>query len=128
MSKSELGVAMVHEVCPICGRPMNHGIIMNSTLTIKAAEQIKKYNNKCIGISRDACEDCMQYKDKAVFCIAIDPYKGDYKNPYRTGKIVGISKEAPFLKEHPEFVLTTDNGVSFCFIEEAAGKEMGIFE
>ena len=77
MSKSDLGVAMVHEVCPFCGRPMNHSIIMNSRLTIKAAEQIKKYNNKCIGISKDACEDCVQYKDKVVFCIAIDPYKGD---------------------------------------------------
>lgn len=128
MSKSELGTAKVHEVCPVCGRPMNHSIIMNSKLTVKAAEQIKKYDNKCIGISKDACDDCLKYKDKVVFCIAIDPYKGDYKNPYRTGKISGIIKEAPFLKEHPEFILTTDNGVSFCFIEETTGKEMGIFE
>lgn len=30
--------------------------------------------------------------------------------------------------EHPEFVLTTKNGVSFCFIDENLGKELNIFK
>lgn len=29
MSNSDIGVAFVHEVCPICGKPMNESIIMN---------------------------------------------------------------------------------------------------
>lgn len=28
MSNSGIGVAIVHEVCPICGKPMNESILM----------------------------------------------------------------------------------------------------
>ena len=98
MSKSELGTATVYEVCPICGSHVNEAIIMNKTLTVKAAENIQKLNNKCIGVSKDACDKCLRYKDQAVYFIAIDPYKGSSVNPYRTGKIVGVDKNSPLVK------------------------------
>lgn len=128
MSNSEIGTAIVYEVCPICGSHVNEGIIMNTKLNVKEAENIRKLHNKCIGVSKDACDKCLKYKDQAVYFIAIDPYKGSSVNPFRTGKIAGISKSSSLVKNHPEFILTTNNGVSYCFIEESVGKELGIFE
>lgn len=128
MSDNKLGVAIVYEVCPICGAHMNEGIIMNKRLSVKAAENIQKLHNKCIGVSKDACDECLKYKDQVVYFIAIDPYKGSSVNPFRTGKIAGIHKNSPLIKDHPEFILKTNNEVSFCYIEENVGKELGIFE
>lgn len=128
MSKSNLGVAFVHEACPICGKKMNESILMNSKLTEKYAKMVEDCNNKCIGYGRDACEECCKYKDDAVFCIAIDEEKSKSNNPYRTGQIVGVRKDFPLFIENPEYVLKTDNGVSFCFIEESVGKQIGFFK
>lgn len=128
MSNNKLGAASVYEACPICGAHMNEGIIMNKILSVKAAENIIKLHNKCIGISKDACDECLKYKDQVVYFIAIDPYKGSSVNPFRTGKIAGINKNSPLVKDHPEFIFKTNNDVCFCYIEESAGKELGIFE
>lgn len=42
MSENKIGIALVHEICPICGKPMNEQILMNSVLS-------KKYAKCCIG-------------------------------------------------------------------------------
>lgn len=33
MSENKIGFALVHEICPICGKPMNEQILMNSVIT-----------------------------------------------------------------------------------------------
>lgn len=33
MSENKIGFALVHEICPICGKPMNEQILMNSVLS-----------------------------------------------------------------------------------------------
>lgn len=30
MSENKIGFALVHEICPICGKPMNEQILMNT--------------------------------------------------------------------------------------------------
>lgn len=37
MSENKIGVALVHEICPICGKSMNEQILMNSVLNKKYA-------------------------------------------------------------------------------------------
>ena len=37
--EDKLACAVVHELCPICGKPMNEHIIMNTKLSIKAAKE-----------------------------------------------------------------------------------------
>lgn len=32
MSENKIGVALVHEICPICGKSMNEQILMNKIL------------------------------------------------------------------------------------------------
>ena len=72
MSENKIGFALVHEICPICGKPMNEQILMNSVLSKKYAKEIENVHGKAIGYSKTACEDCSKYKDEAVMCIAID--------------------------------------------------------
>lgn len=93
MSENKIGFALVHEICPICGKPMNEQILMNSVLSKKYAKEIENVHGKAIGYSKTACEDCSKYKDEAVMCIAIDEAKSEPNNPYRTGQVVGIRKD-----------------------------------
>lgn len=84
MSENKIGVALVHEICPICGKPMNEQILMNTVLSKKYAKEIENVHGKAIGYSKTACEDCSKYKDEAVMCIAIDEAKSEPNNPYFT--------------------------------------------
>lgn len=128
MSDVKIGTALVHEVCPICGKPMNESIVINQKLTTKEAKKVEKLNGKAIGISKDACDECLKFKDTAIFCIAIDEEKSDKNNFYRTGRISGITKNFKLFTEHPESIITTENGVSYCFTSEEFGKHIGIFK
>lgn len=71
MSNSGIGVAIVHEVCPICGKPMNESILMNSKIGPKYAKEVEEANGKAIGYSRDACNQCSLMK---YFCGGIECY------------------------------------------------------
>lgn len=82
MSENKIGFALVHEICPICGKPMNEQILMNSVLSKKYAKEIENVHGKAIGYSKTACEDCSKYKDEAVMCIAIDEAKSEPKCNY----------------------------------------------
>lgn len=128
MSNSSISAAIVHEICPICGKPMNESILMNSKIGPKYAKQVEEINGKAIGYSKDACEECLKYKDDAVFCIAIDEAKSKSNNLYRTGQLVGVRKDFQLFIDKPEFILKTENGVSYYFVEENAGKQIGFFK
>ena len=128
MSNSGISAAIVHEVCPICGKPMNEFILMNSKIGPKYAKKIEEVNGKAVGYSRDACKEYLKYKDDAVFCIAIDEAKSKPNNPYRTGQLVGVRKDFQLFIDEPEFILKTKNGVSYCFVEENIGKQIGFFK
>lgn len=128
MSENKIGFALVHEICPICGKPMNKQILMNSVLGKKHAKEIENVHGKAIGYSKTACEDCSKYKDEAVMCIAIDEAKSEPNNPYRTGQIVGVCKDFQLFVDKPEFIIKTENGVSYCFVEENVGKQIGFFK
>lgn len=120
--KSELEVALVKELCPICCKEMNGSIIMNSTLTHSAAKKVKDLHGKVIGFSENACEECAKHKDEVVYLIGIDSSQSDTKSlegMYRTGDILGVKKEASFIVGiAPEFILKTKNEVSYMFIDK----------
>lgn len=39
MSENKRGIALVHEICPICGKPMNEQILMNTVFSKKYAKK-----------------------------------------------------------------------------------------
>lgn len=131
MSKNNLAVGIVHEICPICGKPTNEAIVMNNKLIPKYAKQIEEINGKAIGISKDACEECTKHKDECIYIISVDSDRSDFKTMegiYRTGHIVGVRKDCQFFIDHSEFILKTDNGVQFCFMDDDLGKQLGFFK
>lgn len=41
MSENKRSIALVHEICPICGKPMNEQILMNKDIIKKIMGLIK---------------------------------------------------------------------------------------
>lgn len=139
MKKEEInfGTALVNYACPICCRPAEEMILMNTVLTKEAKEEVEKCHNKCIGLSKNACKECLKRKDEAIYIVIIDPAKskvdanGRIKHLYDafyTGKYAAIKKGSPFFKSFPDMILTTDNGVQFMLMEEDAAKEIGLLK
>ena len=131
MSNSNLGVALVKELCPVCCKEIDGPIIMNKRLTKPQKQKVEEMNGKVIGFADHCCEECAKYKDKAVFFVSIDESKSSsdsLKNLYRTGKISGIRKEADIIKRFKDYIVTIEDGTQIVFIDENGGKELGIFK
>lgn len=95
MKEDTLGVALVHEICKICGKEVNEQIIMNQELTEKNAKNIKSMHNKAIGYSEEPCDECKELMTKGFILIEYDKtLTTDMHNPYRTGNIWGITFDA----------------------------------
>lgn len=126
MSK-ELEVSLVNYLCPVCGNIAEEGIIMNSLLSKEVASEVEKLNGKAIGFSDHACKECSEYKDKVVFFIGIDPEKSSSEEVYRTGQVVGVRNGAPLIAHFSKYIRSLKDGTRFCFIDELAGKKIGLW-
>lgn len=115
-----IGTALVSYACPICGKEASYGIAINEVLTEAKATEVKNFHGKCIGWSENACEECTKHKDEVIYLIGIDPEQSDNNEVYRTGKVVGIKKDAELFNNlDSKFILKTDNEVQFCFIDDS---------
>ena len=131
MNNGNLGVALVKELCPVCGKEIDGPIILNSILTENEAKKVKDLHNKVIGFANHCCEECSKYKDKVVFFVSIDESKSSkdsLENLYRTGKISGIKKEADIIKSFKDYIVTIEDGTQIVFIDEETGKNLEIFK
>lgn len=98
---SELGVACVHELCPICLSKMNEHIIMNMELSESRAKKVEEMHNKPIDFSHKPCDECQKLVDDGFLAlISIDPEKSNAKDGhvklydiYRTGSFYWLNKE-----------------------------------
>lgn len=131
MSNDKLGVALVKELCPICCKEMNGPIIINKILTKPQKEKVEDMNGKVIGFANHCCEECAEYKDRAVFFVSIDESKssnGSLEDLYRTGKISGIKKDSDIIKQFKDYIVTIKDGAQIIFIDENTGKKLGVFK
>ena len=101
---NDFGIALIKEACPICCKEMDGPIIIGKKRNKKRAKEINDMNGKVVRFADDPCPECQKLIDKGCFfIIGIDPRKTtDMNNPYRTGHIVGITKECNFYKFLPE--------------------------
>ena len=118
-------VAIVKFLCPVCGKECEENIMINSVLTPKHAEQVKEMHNKVVGWASHACDECIKHKDDCVYFIGIDSEKSESNEPYRTGNVVGVKKDAPIVNECKEFILKLDDGTE---VENpvASGDRIGL--
>ena len=131
MGNDKLGVALVKELCPICCKEMNGPIIINKILTKPQKEKVEDMNGKVIGFANHCCEECAEYKDRAVFFVSIDESKssnGSLEDLYRTGKISGIKKDSDIIKQFKDYIVTIKDGAQIIFIDENTGKKLGVFK
>lgn len=100
----KVGVALAKEACPICCRPMDGPILIGKKVGKKYAENVNKMNGQLIGWSDKPCPECQKLIDEGCFfIIGVDVEKTeDNNNPYRSGHIVGITKECDFYKQLPD--------------------------
>lgn len=127
MSK-ELEVSLVNYLCPICGNIAEEGIIMNSLLSERVAEEVRNLHGKAIGYANHACKECGKYKDSAVFFIGIDAERSTPEEPYRTGQITGIKEDSSIVLHCKSYIRNLEDGARFCFIYSKAGREIGLWE
>lgn len=120
-------VAMGMLICPICGKVIedDNVILMNTELTKQAAENVEKLHNQVVGVSENACEDCVNNSEKAFFILEMNE---EEKQP--TGRYVGISKESEFYtnfkNDFKDFILTTQNNVEYSYVDrEIFGQLFG---
>lgn len=125
MENNKLGAAVVNYACPICGKQVDSAIILNSRLSVTAANKIKEFHNKTVGYSDNACEECSKHKDEGIYLIEIDNSKSDMKcmeTMYRTGVIAFVKNDSDFVKNvtknNPKFILSTKNDVKFMFVDK----------
>lgn len=120
-------VSLVKYMCPICGGVAEEVIVTNTRLTKGAASKVEELNGKTIGFSDHACKECSKYKDKAVFFIGIDTEKSFSEEVYRIGQVVGVRNEAPLIAHFSKYIRSLKDGTRFCFIDELAGKKIGLW-
>lgn len=126
MSKDNFAVGMVNYICPVCGKVIDHAIIMNQYLTKKDAEKVRKAHGQTAGYTDHVCEECAAHKDDCIYVIEIDAEKSEPNNPYRTGMYWGLRKDFSLFVEHPEGVLKTKDGVQFCFMDKKFTIKLGL--
>lgn len=114
-------------LCPICGGVAEEVIVTNTRLTKAAASKVEKLNGKAIGFSDHACKECSKYKDKVVFFIGINPEKSSSEEVYRTGQVVGVRSDASLVAHFSKYIHSLRDGTKFCFIDELAGKKIGLW-
>ena len=130
-NESNIGVALVKELCPVCGKPMDGPIVINKILTKSQKKKVEDMKGKVIGFADHCCEECSKYKDEAVFFVSIDESKSSkdsLENLYRTGKISGIKKEADIVESCKNYIVTIEDGTQIVFIDEKFGKKLGVFK
>lgn len=94
------GVALVKEACPICCKEVDGPIIIGKNNSKTKAKAINDMHGKVVGFAKEPCPKCKELIDNGCFFIIgiIASKSDDMSNPYRSGHIVGISRESKFYK------------------------------
>jgi len=86
MSKEKtLGVALVKEACPLCGKLQDGPIIMNKILSETRAQEVENLHGKTIGYMEKACQECQDHMKLGIKLVVIDGKKSEPGNVWRTG-------------------------------------------
>lgn len=105
--------------CFFCGKSKD--IIMNTRLTKKAADEIKKINGKVI--DTEPCNECKELMKQGVMLLSCKD--GDMH--YRTGKIAVIKDEAiKRMLENEKDLLKQVLEKRYCIIEDTAWNMLGL--
>ena len=108
--------------CFFCGK--DKGLVMNTRLTHKDAENIKKMNGHAIDY--EPCDECKKMMEQGIMFVSVrDGESGN--NPYRTGKMCVIKEEGVKQFSSPELFEQVKK-TRFAFIEDSVWTQLGLPE
>ena len=82
-------VAMIYHACPVCGNKHDEQILIHKRL-----RDLSKMDKQVVGYSKDPCKQCQEYMTMGLLIIEVDDATSTPNNPYRTGKVYVIKREA----------------------------------
>lgn len=83
-------VALVYHQCPLCLAKDDGQILIHQRFG-----DLSKYNRQIVGVSKEPCSQCKELMAQGLLVIEVDESKTtDDKNPYRTGHMFVLKKEA----------------------------------
>jgi hypothetical protein len=92
MEKKE-GIAITHELCPVCTKEMEGSLFINKKLTEKSAEEVEQMTGD-ITWSKTFCNTCTDMKSKGFILIgAVEAKTTDVTNPYRSGNVWCVEQQ-----------------------------------
>jgi hypothetical protein len=92
-----IGVARVYYLCPVCEEPVEDQteILLNTRLTAEHANKVKALDGKPAGYAKKICSSCHDKIGDGIYLVGVIEQKtDDPKNPYRSGNIIGIKRQA----------------------------------
>ncbi len=128
MNESNVGVALVKEVCRCCSKEMEGPIVLNTRLNPSSAKKVEDMHGKVVGFAPEPCDECKGYMEKGVILVSVDEkLTEDMDNPYRTGGFFVLKDEAIeriFNKDMADQIV---HKTRFGFIEHNTAVEIGLF-
>ena len=88
---------MVYRICPVCEKPVDQDseIILNKKLSKPNADKVRELHGKIMGYAKRICNECHEKIGTGIYLVGILEAKTeDKRNPYRSGNIIGIKREA----------------------------------
>jgi len=82
-------VAMVYHACPVCGNKHDEQLLIHKHL-----RDLSKVDKQVVGYSKDPCKQCQEYMAMGLLIIEVDENKSTDTEPYRTGKVYVLKREA----------------------------------
>lgn len=120
--EKKIGVALVHELCPVCTKEMDGSIFINQKLSEKEAKKVEDMHGKVVW-SKELCPDCKEMKSQGFILIgAVEAKTEDATNPYRSGNIWCVKQEVAdqLFAPHP----APPSGIAFVDVTVAAQMQL----
>lgn len=129
MNDSNVGVALVKELCRCCVKEMDGPIVLNTRLNASAAKKVEDMNGKVVGFAEKPCDECQGYMKQGVILVSVDEkLTEDMNNPYRTGGFFVLKDEAITRIFDTKMADRLVKKTRFGYIEHGAAVELELFQ
>ena len=127
MNNDVVGVAHVKYVCPVCCKESDSALVLNQRLTKRAKEEVERMHEKVLGYADEMCKECKKTIGEGAYIIIVDDSKFEEGNPYRTGHVIGVTKEC-IEKNHDEETAKNILKYQMMFMDIKVAEKSGVMD
>jgi len=111
------GVNPTIPICFFCNNPKNEIALLG-----RLRNDIEAPKN--LVLNKEPCDTCKKYMEIGVMLVSVRDNETDKENPYRTGSIAVVKKEAA--KKMFKCFDNENNEARFAFVEDSVWDEFGL--